>query len=58
MFSLLHASTETLPDGWRAQAGESGTARAAVTVADYVASMTDRFAMDEHRRLTDLSIPG
>ncbi len=58
LFSLLHASTETLPDGWRAQAGESGTLRAATTVADYVAGMTDRFAMEEHRRLTDLGVPG
>ena len=58
LFSLLHASTETLPDGWRTQAGKSDTPQAAVTVADYVAGMTDRFAMDEHRRLTDLSVPG
>ena len=38
--------------------GEGGTQRAAATVCDYIAGMTDRYAMDEHRRLTDLSIPG
>ena len=26
--------------------------------ADYIAGMTDRFALDEHRRLTDPTIPG
>ena len=27
-------------------------------VADYIAGMTDRFAIEEHRRLTDPSITG
>jgi dGTPase len=27
-------------------------------VCDYVAGMTDRFAQEEFRRLTDLSMPG
>jgi dGTPase len=27
-------------------------------VADYISGMTDRYAFDEYRRLTDLSIPG
>jgi len=58
VFSLLHADTALLPDDWRGRAGEPGTARAATTVADYVGGMTDRFARDEHRRLTDLSVPG
>ena len=55
---LLLAEPELLPDDWRARAGEAGGARAAVTVADYVAGMTDRYAMDEYRRLTDLSVSG
>ena len=42
-----------LPDGWRALAGEGDPARAAHVVADYIAGMTDRFALDEHRKLTD-----
>jgi dGTPase len=58
LFALLHADTALLPDDWRGRAGEPGTARAATTVSDYVAGMTDRFARDEHRRLTDLSVPG
>ncbi len=58
LFEVLHAHTDTLPDGWREAAGEAGSAQAAAIVSDYVAGMTDRFALEEHRRLTDLSIPG
>ena len=52
------ADPSLLPDDWRARAGEPGEARAAATVGDYVAGMTDRYAMDEYRRLTDLSVTG
>jgi dGTPase len=58
LFGLLHAEPSTLPDGWRAQAGEGQPAQAAQVVCDYVAGMTDRFAQEEYRRLTDLSQPG
>ncbi len=58
LFRLLHADPSLLPDDWRARAGEGGTQRAASTVGDYVAGMTDRFAMDEHRRLTDIGVSG
>ena len=58
VFALLHNDITLLPDGWRGRAGEPGTQRAAVTVADYVGGMTDRFAREEHKRLTDLSVPG
>jgi dGTPase len=56
LFTLLHDDTSTLPDGWRAQAGEGQPAQAAQVVCDYIAGMTDRFAIDEYKRLTDLSI--
>ena len=56
LFRLLHADPSLLPDDWRARAGDGGTHRAATIVGDYVAGMTDRFAMDEHRRLTDISV--
>ena len=58
LFRLLHAAPTMLPDDWRARAGEPGTQRAAMIVGDYVAGMTDRYAMDEHRRLTDLAVTG
>ena len=58
VFRLLHADPTLLPDDWRARAGEAGTPRAAVIVCDYISGMTDRYAMDEHRRLTDLGVNG
>jgi dGTPase len=58
LFRLLHADPSMLPDDWRARAGEAQTARAATVVCDYIAGMTDRYAMDEHRRLTDVSVSG
>ena len=58
VFRILHGDPSLLPDDWRARAGEAGTQRAAAVVGDYIAGMTDRYAMDEHRRLTDLSVTG
>ncbi len=59
LFALLAADPALLPDDWRGRAGEvPGTARAAAAVCDYVAGMTDRFARQEHLRLTDLSVSG
>jgi dGTPase len=53
LFALLSADPTLLPAEWGMRAGP-----VAVTVGDYIAGMTDRFALEEHRRLTDLSIPG
>ena len=59
IFTLLHANPGLLPDHWRGRSGDTpGTPRAAAAIADYIAGMTDRFARDEHLRLTDLSVPG
>ncbi len=58
VYRLLLADPSLLPDDWRVRAGEAGTQRAATIVGDYVAGMTDRYAMDEHRRLTDISVNG
>jgi dGTPase len=55
---LLHADPSLPPDDWRGRSGEGGSQRAATVVGDYVAGMTDRYAMDEHRRLTDISVSG
>jgi dGTPase len=53
LFQLLHDDTNLLPDGWRALAGGGDPVRAALVVTDYIAGMTDRFALDEWQRLTD-----
>ena len=57
IFALLHTDTSLLSADWRGRAGEGGTARAAVAVGDYIAGMTDRYAREEHLRLTDISHP-
>jgi dGTPase len=49
---LFLAEPECLPGEWRALTG-GGAAETARIVADYLAGMTDRFALDEHRRLFD-----
>jgi len=54
LFNLLHAEPGCLPPDWRRQADGVGTAKTARVVADYIAGMTDRFALDEHRRLFDM----
>lgn len=58
LFSQLHGGPQMLPPEWRARAGEAGSAACARVVCDYIAGMTDRFALQEHRRLTDPDIPG
>jgi len=58
LFSLLHGGPDMMPPGWQARAGEPGSRLAAAAVCDYIAGMTDRFALEEHRRLTDPNIPG
>jgi dGTPase len=52
LFQLFLAEPECLPSEWRAAASGEPAERAR-TVADYLAGMTDRFALDEHRRLFD-----
>jgi dGTPase len=52
LFRLFLAEPECLPDEWRARIGERTPDNARV-IADYLALMTDRFALDEHRRLFD-----
>ena len=53
LFALFHAEPLCLPTEWRVHARSPDPAEAARTVADYIAGMTDRFALDEHFRLFD-----
>ncbi len=57
LFRLLLAEPECLPTEWRQAAAGAGTSATARLVADYIAGMTDRFALDEHRRLYDRYAP-
>ncbi len=54
---LLLQRPDLLPDEWRGLAGASNSPQAAEIVRDYVAGMTDRFAMEEYARLTDPAVP-
>ena len=54
LFRLLFREPNCLPTPWRERAEQAQTQARARIVADYIAGMTDRFALDEHRRLFDL----
>lgn len=53
LFRLLLAEPQCLPTEWQSQATGPGTRETARVVADYIAGMTDRFALDEHYKLFD-----
>jgi dGTPase len=50
LFEAYLTDPSTMPGNWAAKAGQGERARA---VADYIAGMTDRFAISEHARLFD-----
>jgi dGTPase len=50
LFTTYMADPAAMPPDWAAKAGQVDRARA---VADYIAGMTDRFAVAEHARLFD-----
>jgi dGTPase len=51
LFSLYLAQPQYLPREWHGLAGGPNDGQTARVAADYLAGMTDRFALDEHRRL-------
>jgi dGTPase len=54
---LFHAymqDMQLLPKEWRQGLDETRDSRYARRVCDYIAGMTDRYALDEHKRLFDL----
>jgi dGTPase len=53
LFELLLAEPDCLPPRWRDAAGAAGSLQTALVVCDFVAGMTDRFALEEHARLFD-----
>ena len=54
LFNLFLKEHERLPTEWRLKLKDTNEETTAQVIADYVAGMTDRFALDEHRRLFDL----
>jgi len=53
LFELFLSEPQCLPTEWQPATDGPGGAATARIVADYIAGMTDRFALDEHHRLFD-----
>ena len=53
LFALYLAEPHALPPEWRLLAAGPDEPQTARLAADYLAGMTDRFALDEHHRLFD-----
>jgi dGTPase len=56
MFLLFLAEPDVLPSEWYARAQVRDEAGRARLVCDYIAGMTDRFAIEEHRKLFHLDL--
>jgi dGTPase len=57
LFALYLAEPQCLPNEWRQLAAGPDDPQTARVAADYLAGMTDRFALDEHHRLFDTHTP-
>ncbi len=53
MFEIFIQDPGMLPDSWQKWAAKGDDSQTARVIADYIAGMTDRFALDEHRKLVD-----
>ncbi len=53
LFAAFLTAPEKLPPEWRADEATGDRERSARRICDYIAGMTDRFAVLEHRRLFD-----
>ncbi len=56
MFGLFMQEPDVLPTEWFARSKDRGEAGRARVVCDYIAGMTDRYAIEEHRRLFHLDV--
>jgi dGTPase len=56
MFQLFMAEPDVLPTEWSDRAMSRDEAYRARVVCDYIAGMTDRFAIEEHRKLFHLDV--
>ena len=55
LFEVLFDHPECLPPEWQKAASIGGEAGRALAISDYIAGMTDRFALEEHDRLFKFS---
>jgi len=54
LFQLFMAEPEVMPTEWGVRAAVSDPVKRSRVVCDYIAGMTDRYAIDEHRKLFSL----
>ena len=54
LFELLFDDPGRLPPDWQRDVNGADETRKARVVGDYIAGMTDRYALDKHQRLSDL----
>jgi dGTPase len=57
LFATFFEAPELMPHDWNACVALEATGRARV-VSDYIAGMTDRYALQEHRRVNDPMVKG
>jgi dGTPase len=57
LFDAFLAEPNLLPKDWTEQCGAAGERQTARAVCDYIAGMTDRFALQEYRRLFHAEFP-
>lgn len=54
LFNFFISEPQCLPTHWRKLAGGPRSTITAMVVSDFIAGMTDRFALDEYRRIFDV----
>ena len=55
LYLKLNNNPSLLPEDWRLRLNDTDEREKAYHIADYIAGMTDRFALEEHRRLFDVT---
>ncbi|RMD90086.1 MAG: deoxyguanosinetriphosphate triphosphohydrolase, partial [Alphaproteobacteria bacterium] len=55
LFALYMGDPGLMPAEWAARAGSPGSSETARAVADFIAGMTDRYAIREYRKLFDVT---
>ena len=50
LFTIYTQHPDTLPEDYQKKFSKDGVV---LTATDYIAGMTDRFALEEHQKLTD-----
>jgi dGTPase len=57
LFGAFISDPSLLPKDWTEQCGTQGGRRTARAVCDYIAGMTDRYALQEYRRIFQVEFP-